>query len=169
MFCERLNVGFPGAHVRLKIEYNDRGSTKLYLVDNELSVDTNVITFKIENIMKSMIHRGSRLLAGLAIFFITLTVSSSCTKTNGGTPGPNEVWMENSVFNPVSISITSGTTITWTNKDGIAHTVTGNDGQPFDSGTIPANGTYTHTFPGVGLFNYRCTFHPSMVATVEVN
>jgi plastocyanin len=71
-------------------------------------------------------------------------------------------------FNPVTITVAAGTTITWTNNDGVAHTVT-SDTALFDSGSIPSGGTYSHTFSTAGTFAYHCKFHAGMTATVVVN
>jgi plastocyanin len=82
-------------------------------------------------------------------------------------PGANEVWIQNMAFNPSSITISVNTTIKWTNKDGVAHTVTSNNGV-FDSGNISANGTYSHQFTTAGTYPYHCTIHPSMTGTIIV-
>lgn len=83
-------------------------------------------------------------------------------------PGANEVWIQGRAFNPATITVTAGTTITWTNKDGVNHTVTSTTAL-FDSGTIANNGTYSHTFNSTGTFTYTCTIHPDMAGTVIVN
>jgi plastocyanin len=88
--------------------------------------------------------------------------------TTLGTQGANEVLIQNMAFDPVSITVTANTTVTWTNKDGVAHTVT-SDTNLFDSGTIGANGTYSHTFSTTGTYTYHCTIHPYMVGAVIVN
>ncbi len=117
------------------------------------------------------------------ILFITmLGILNGCTKTDnlygsggntGGTgskggPGTNEVWIQGMAFTPSSITITAGTTITWTNKDAVVHTVT-SDTNLFDSGSIGTNGTYSRNFATAGTYPYHCTIHPSMTATVVVN
>jgi plastocyanin len=91
---------------------------------------------------------------------------SLLTKVAG--PPPNEVYIQGFAFNPVTITVVAGTTITWTNKDAVAHTVTSDTGA-FDSGSIAANGTYSRTFSTTGTFAYHCTFHAGMNATVVVN
>jgi plastocyanin len=92
------------------------------------------------------------------------------TGMTGGTPGPglNEVFIQGMAFTPATITVAANTTITWTNKDAIAHTVT-SDTKLFDSGSIGANGTYSHTFATAGTFSYHCTVHPTMTASVIVN
>jgi len=133
--------------------------------------------------MKTIISSKGNLLMGIAMLFAILSISSSCTKSSdnmygtggntGGTggkggPGTNEVWIQGMAFSPSSITVTAGTTITWTNKDGIAHTVTSDSGL-FDSGSISANGTYSHLFATAGTYPYYCVIHPTMTATVVVN
>jgi plastocyanin len=75
-------------------------------------------------------------------------------------------------FNPATITITVGTTVTWTNTTGAPHTVTSDDGTSFDSGInapISANGgTFSFTFTKAGTFAYHCQIHPSMKATIIV-
>lgn len=84
-----------------------------------------------------------------------------------GSPGTNEVWIQGMAFTPSTITVTAGTTITWTNNDGVAHTVTSNTGL-FESGSISNNGTYSHLFTTVGTFPYHCAIHTSMKASVVV-
>jgi plastocyanin len=105
-------------------------------------------------------------------------ISNSCNKDNsygnsGGDgskgPGANEIFIQNMAFNPGTITVTVNTTITWTNKDGIDHTVTSNTADLFDSGIIKSNGTYSYTFTSTGTYSYHCTIHPTMTGTVQVN
>jgi plastocyanin len=133
--------------------------------------------------MKKIIGSESRFLTGIALLFVILSISASCTKStdynngsgtyagNGtgakGGPGANEVWIQGMAFNPSTISVTAGTTITWTNKDAIGHTVTSDTGL-FDSGMISTNGTFTSTFSTAGTFSYICSVHPMMTGTVVV-
>jgi plastocyanin len=68
--------------------------------------------------------------------------------------------IQGSAYQPGAIAITAGDTITWTNKDVATHTVTVKAASPtFDSGNIPFNGVYTHTFNTAGSFTYHCTIH----------
>ncbi len=77
-------------------------------------------------------------------------------------------------YSPNPIEINAGQTITWYNGDAIAHTVTsgspGKSGKDnlFDSGAILANQRYSLIFDEPGTYYYHCTYHPSMVGTIEV-
>jgi plastocyanin len=68
-------------------------------------------------------------------------------------------------FSPSTLTVTAGTTVTWTNKDGVPHTVTSDNGL-FDSGSISNNGTYSHKFETAGTYPYHCSIHTSMTAKV---
>lgn len=135
--------------------------------------------------MKSLIGSKSRLIFVITLLFGLLAISNSCSKSSaynsppgnntgnntggsGGTvPGANEVWIQNMTFNPSTISVAAGTTITWTNKDVVGHTVT-SDAVLFDSGTLATNGTYQYTFSTAGTYAYHCKVHPGMTASVTV-
>jgi plastocyanin len=70
-------------------------------------------------------------------------------------------------YAPASLHIGTGTTVTWTNEDGTQHTATAADGS-FDSGAIAEGDTFSHTFDTAGTFDYVCTFHRNMSATITV-
>jgi len=70
-------------------------------------------------------------------------------------------------FSPPSLTVAAGTTVTWTNNDSVAHTVTADNGS-FDSGQIQPGATYSHTFASAGSVAYHCSNHPFMKATVSV-
>ena len=68
-------------------------------------------------------------------------------------------------YQPASLTISAGDTVTWQFDDGaIRHDVAG-DG--FQS-EIVAEGTFHHTFDEPGTYEYVCTLHPNMTGTVEV-
>jgi plastocyanin len=77
-------------------------------------------------------------------------------------------------YNPSPINIAKGTTVTWTNHDNTAHTVT--EGNPsgysppngFDSGILAPGNVFTHTFGTAGTVQYYCTLHPTMLGEVIV-
>ncbi len=75
-------------------------------------------------------------------------------------------------FSPATLTISVGTTVTWTNMTGAPHTVTSDDGKSFDSGIntpISAQGgTFSFTFTKAGTFAYHCQFHTYMMGTIIV-
>jgi plastocyanin len=131
--------------------------------------------------MKTLNGSKNRSILGMIFLFAIVSMTYSCTKstmsdmtgTGGDTggpkgPGTNEVFIQGMAFDPATITVAANTTITWTNKDAVAHTVTSDTGL-FDSGSIATNGTFSFTFSTAGTYAYHCTPHPSMIATVKVN
>jgi plastocyanin len=80
----------------------------------------------------------------------------------------------NECYIPADVSISVGETITWSNDDTAAHTVTsgspadGPDGN-FDSSLFMAGTTFSNTFDSAGKYPYYCMVHPWMTGKVQVN
>jgi plastocyanin len=70
-------------------------------------------------------------------------------------------------FQPASVEVPAGGTVTWTNTGAAPHTATA-DGGAFDSGQLAPGATFSQTFNAVGNFPYHCEIHPEMVGTVNV-
>lgn len=70
-------------------------------------------------------------------------------------------------FNPGTITVHTGDTITWTNTGAQPHTATAND-HSFDTGVLKKGESASHTFSTPGTFSYICTIHPFMKGTVTV-
>jgi len=79
----------------------------------------------------------------------------------------NSVIIQGNSFNPGTLTVKVGTTVTWTNNDSYAHTVTADD-STFDSGNLDSGKSFTYTFSKVGTYSYHCTIHPYMTAKVVV-
>jgi plastocyanin len=75
--------------------------------------------------------------------------------------------MQQYTFQPVTVRVRPGTTITWVNEDEAIHTVTAAD-QSFDSGQVLLGETFTMTFTEPGTFDYVCTLHAGMKGVVLV-
>lgn len=99
----------------------------------------------------------------ISVFLILLL--GACSKSSE--PGQNEVYMQSLSFNPSTLTVSQGTTVTWTNKESVAHTVTSNT-SAFSSGSLSKGGTFSHQFNTVGTFPYHCSFHSGMTGTIIV-
>jgi len=73
--------------------------------------------------------------------------------------------MTGSTFVPEAIDAKVGDTVSFVNKDEIAHNATG-DG--IDSGTIAGGATFDFKAADAGTISYVCTFHPGMTGTINV-
>jgi plastocyanin len=112
------------------------------------------------------LNRLHHLLAVLFIGAIFFACSKSTPAMNSS--NPNAVSIKNMAFSPSTLSVASGTTVTWTNNDGIAHTVTADDGS-FNSGNVAPGNSFTHTFSSPGTVSYHCSIHPMMTGAVVVS
>ena len=77
------------------------------------------------------------------------------------------VTIQNFAFNPGTVNVNTGDTVTWTNRDSSPHTATGNGGS-FNTGTLKKGQSASHTFAKPGRFAYICAIHPNMKGTVVV-
>ena len=88
------------------------------------------------------------------------------------------VSISNQAYGPARVVVHPGETVTWTNNDQIAHSVTADDGS-FDSagalcspsitlGCLQPGQSYGHTFAASGTVNYHCRVHSFMHGTVVV-
>jgi plastocyanin len=85
-------------------------------------------------------------------------------------PAASAVTIEGFAFNPQTIEIAVGDSVTWTNNDSAPHTVTQNpSGSGFQSGRIDQGMSFSFTFDTAGTYEYFCEFHSSMSGTVVVN
>ncbi len=78
-----------------------------------------------------------------------------------------EVKIDNFSFGPQALTIAAGTTVTWTNRDDIPHTVVSNDGA-FKSKVLDTDERFSYTFTKAGTYPYFCSIHPKMTAKVVV-
>src|SRR5215217_3160484 len=70
-------------------------------------------------------------------------------------------------FEPGTLTVPAGTTVTWTNTGNRPHTVTADDGS-FDSGRLDPGEQFSQTFDQPGTFAYHCGFHPEMQGSIVV-
>ncbi len=78
-----------------------------------------------------------------------------------------EVKIDNFSFGPGTLTVPVGTTVTWTNRDDIPHTVVSTDGV-FKSKVLDTDEKFSYTFGKAGTFPYFCSIHPKMTGKVIV-
>ena len=80
----------------------------------------------------------------------------------------NTVNIKSFSFQPATLNVPAGTTVTWHNQDNVQHTVTSDVQGLFDSGTINTGKKFTYTFQAPGSYSYHCSIHPGMKGTIVV-
>jgi plastocyanin len=109
---------------------------------------------------------------------ITITESSTNTfnfnlTRSQGSPAGTAVWsitINDYFFYSSEITVPKGTTVTWQNYGGDAHSVTTDTGEKLESGTMRRGNRYSHTFNTTNeVVQYHCIYHPDrMFGTIRV-
>jgi len=81
---------------------------------------------------------------------------------------PNTITIKDFAFAPQPLTVKAGTTITVTNDDGTAHTVSATKGA-FDTGDIDGGATAQITVDRPGSYSYFCDIHQYMKGTIHVD
>jgi plastocyanin len=124
-------------------------------------------------------------LVALAVFVAACGGSSSASTTTPTTPAvaggttTSNVSIQNLAFTPKTLTVSPGTTVTWTNNDSTPHNVVSSVSislnttttSTFASSTMSQGQTFSFTFTKKGVYFYECTIHkalPAMHAEVIV-
>lgn len=98
-------------------------------------------------------------------------------ETNNNTPATNNqqqaqpenlsasVFIKNFAFNPATLTIKAGTTVTWTNNDPFPHQI---KSAAFNSSPLDQGSTFQFTFSALGQYDYSCAIHPSMKGKIII-
>ena len=100
---------------------------------------------------------------------IAMLLSSGSPRVTAKTqqPATTEVKIDNFSFGPAELTVGVGTTVTWTNRDDIPHTVRSTDGA-FKSKVLDTDEKFSFTFSKAGTYPYFCSIHPKMTGKVVV-
>lgn len=101
---------------------------------------------------------------------VTLLLTKTVVQPADGGMAVSEVpvTIEDFAYSAPVLEIAAGTTVTWTNLDGSAHTVS-QVGGGVESGKIDPGATFSFTFDTAGAYEYFCQYHPNMKATINVS
>ncbi len=126
------------------------------------------------NLNKSFSRLRAALATGVALAGLVIPVplpaadpASSASAQQVAKADEPQVTINNFQFEPATLTVPAGTTVTWTNQDGDTHTVTAAN-RLFSSEVLDPGQSFTHTFATPGTYSYYCAIHPHMTATVIV-
>jgi plastocyanin len=108
-----------------------------------------------------------RSLLGAASLVVLLLGVAPEPLVAGAPDAPTIVMAKDFMFAPTSLTVTAGSTVTWTNKDDEPHTVVSDTGV-FRSGAMDTNESFSFKFDKPGTYHYACSIHPRMVGTIIV-
>jgi len=78
------------------------------------------------------------------------------------------VGIDNFTFNPQTVTVKAGTTVTWTNKDDIPHGIATTNNAFKRSQALDTDDSFSFTFSTPGTYQYFCYIHPHMTGTIVV-
>jgi amicyanin len=78
------------------------------------------------------------------------------------------VSIDNFTFNPPTLTVKAGTTITWTNKDDIPHGIASSSNAFPRSQALDTDQSFSFVFTTPGTYEYFCYIHPHMVGKIVV-
>jgi len=105
------------------------------------------------------------LVAAIVLLATLSSVSANAQSRPATTP---EVKIDNFSFGPATLTVAAGTTVTWTNRDDIPHTVV-STAHTFKSKVVDTDEEFSYTFTKPGTFPYFCSIHPKMTGEVVVH
>ena len=116
----------------------------------------------------TMKARSFSFISALVIIAVLIT---SCYKNKSdynSTAGTSKISITSSAYSPASVTIVSGSTVTWTNNDNMPHTVTTEDGN-INSGDIAPGSSFSKAFMATGTYNYHDAHNTAMTGVVVVS
>jgi plastocyanin len=103
----------------------------------------------------------------ITAIMLSLTAFPRLQNSVAAGPPNVEVKIDNFSFTPASITVKTGTQITWTNADDIPHTVVSDD-HIFKSKVLDTDEKFTFTPSKPGIYSYFCSIHPKMTGKLIV-
>jgi serine protease Do len=120
--------------------------------------------------MKKMIRSGKLKSVTLSLgIVLILACITACAKSSEPLPLPvptDKVMVKNGYFNPTSVLVTAGMSVTWNNQDETSYVISDND-QRF-AFTLPSKGSFNLTLTNPGTYDYHCAADPTRQGTVVV-
>jgi plastocyanin len=79
-----------------------------------------------------------------------------------------EIKIDNFAFSPQELTVATGSTVEWVNRDDIPHAVLSNDKKTFKSKALDTDEKFSYTFTEPGTYTYFCSVHPKMTGKAIV-
>ncbi len=101
------------------------------------------------------------------VLILMLAISAMAFTSRTPSANPNEIVITNFSFEPATLTVKAGTTVTWINHDDEPHTATATD-KRFNSKTLDTGDRFSQEFNAPGVYNYYCALHPKMTGKIIV-
>ncbi len=112
---------------------------------------------------------SKRFIPDIAMFaVIAATLVTGVVRANDPPAAEQQIAIYNYKFSPEVLTVPVGTTVTWTNKDDVPHSVVSSDKHFPQSGGLDTGDHYSYTFSDAGSYEYFCSLHPFMKGKIVV-
>jgi plastocyanin len=114
-------------------------------------------------------NKTAVLLCGIAFLNLSLFALAGEMKNDASTSSKqNRIEIKDFAFNPQTITVKSGETVTWINRDEEPHTIVSVGKQFKKSTALDTDQEFTLTVGAPGTYDYFCSVHPKMTGTIVV-
>ena len=100
----------------------------------------------------------------LSLFAIAGEMKNDASTSNK----QNRIEIKDFAFNPQTITVKSGETVTWINRDDEPHTIVSVGKQFKKSTALDTDQEFTITVGAPGTYDYFCSVHPKMTGIIIV-
>jgi plastocyanin len=98
---------------------------------------------------------------------MTLLAMAASSLPTAGAEDTDHIVVSHFMFQPTTLTIKAGSTVTWVNRDEEPHTIVSATGL-FRSGALDTDGTFSFRFEKPGTYPFVCSIHPQMTGTILV-
>jgi plastocyanin len=114
-------------------------------------------------------NKTAVLLCTIAFLNLSLFAIAGEMKNDASTSSKqNRIEIKDFAFNPQTITVKSGETVTWINRDEEPHTIVSVGKQFKKSTALDTDQEFTLTVGAPGTYDYFCSVHPKMTGTIVV-
>jgi plastocyanin len=119
--------------------------------------------------LKCIIMKKRKYIIGALLLILTTIISISCHKSNSSNNNAQgtTISITSSGFSPATLTVVTGSSVTWKNNDTTSHSIISTDGS-INSGAIAAGSSYIKSFSSAGTYNYSDANKTSMTGVLIV-
>ena len=104
----------------------------------------------------------------LSLFAIAGEMKNDASTSTSTSSKQNRIEIKDFAFNPQTITVKSGETVTWINRDDEPHTIVSVGKQFKKSTALDTDQEFTLTVGAPGTYDYFCSVHPKMTGMIVV-
>lgn len=105
--------------------------------------------------------------SGPGVVAVALALAGAAACGSASAPRHHQVEIVGALFQPDTVVVAVGDTVTWVNRGIVPHTVTAADGT-WDSGAVAPGEAFVLAVERAEAVRYVCQYHPTMAGALTV-